>query len=177
MTTLYELPMIKLINTFLSIPLSRLLLRRLRDGPNISVRKQLKIRPGFTPQEDVSRFRGSRQQQVDANQLPKGHIIGWAPPPGQTAKPGAASASSAAKSKSAKKNEKRKEKRKEKAEETVAKVKDDWEDEDEEDGAAEGASGDGAVAKPKDPAPSDSKGEGEGKRDELADGMKKLSVQ
>ncbi|KAG1820259.1 uncharacterized protein BJ212DRAFT_1245840, partial [Suillus subaureus] len=42
-----------------------------------TVRKQLKIRPGFTPQEDVSRFRGSRQQAMDATALPKGHILGW----------------------------------------------------------------------------------------------------
>ncbi|KAF9534845.1 hypothetical protein CPB83DRAFT_737395, partial [Crepidotus variabilis] len=51
---------------------------RRADG---SVRKQLKIRPGFTPQEDVRRFRGTKQAQMDANSLPKGHIIGWAPPP------------------------------------------------------------------------------------------------
>ena len=95
-----------------------------------SVRKQIKIRPGFTPQEDIRRFRGSRQQQADANSLPKGHIIGWTPPPSSTApKPGAA-APSAAQTKAAKKNEKRKEKRKEKRE--TEKVKDSWEDEDEE---------------------------------------------
>ncbi|KIM68599.1 hypothetical protein SCLCIDRAFT_71536, partial [Scleroderma citrinum Foug A] len=34
---------------------------RRADG---TVRKELKIRPGFTPQEDVSRFRGSRQKQL-----------------------------------------------------------------------------------------------------------------
>ncbi|OCB87499.1 hypothetical protein A7U60_g5404 [Sanghuangporus baumii] len=44
------------------------------------VRKQLRVRPGFTPQEDVSRFRGTRQQQHDKNQLPKGHILGWIAP-------------------------------------------------------------------------------------------------
>jgi partner of Y14 and mago len=86
------------------------------------VRKELKIRPGFTPQEDVSRFRGSRQAQMDRNALPKGHIIGWTPP----------SASSppvkTGMSKSAKKNEKRKEKRKEA---TQKKIAESWEDEDE----------------------------------------------
>ncbi|KAI0092799.1 hypothetical protein BDY19DRAFT_877049, partial [Irpex rosettiformis] len=51
---------------------------RRSDG---TVRKEIKIRPGFTPQEDVTRFRGTRQKQMDANALPKGHIIGWAPPP------------------------------------------------------------------------------------------------
>ncbi|KAF9569035.1 hypothetical protein CPC08DRAFT_739448 [Agrocybe pediades] len=82
--------------------------------PDGTVRKQIKIRPGFTPQEDVRRFRGTKQAQMDANALPKGHIIGWAPPPTSTA----SSAANGAKpmSKAAKKNAKRKEKReKEKA--------------------------------------------------------------
>lgn len=95
-----------------------------------SVRKQIKIRPGFTPQEDIRRFRGSRQQQADATALPKGHIIGWTPPPTSTAPKPGAPAPSAAQTKAAKKNEKRKEKRKEKRE--AEKVKDSWEDEDEE---------------------------------------------
>ncbi|GJE84678.1 Mago-bind domain-containing protein [Phanerochaete sordida] len=96
--------------------------------PDGTVRKEIKIRPGFTPQEDVSRFRGSRQQQMDRNTLPKGHIIGWAPP--------SAAAPAVAKplSKSAKKNAKRKEKRDEKkADDSAAKIKDSWEDEDEDD--------------------------------------------
>ncbi|PAV21073.1 rna binding protein [Pyrrhoderma noxium] len=50
---------------------------RRADG---SVRKQLKIRPGFTPQEDVKLFRSTRQQQAERNKLPAGHIPGWAPP-------------------------------------------------------------------------------------------------
>ncbi|CDO74065.1 hypothetical protein BN946_scf185043.g115 [Trametes cinnabarina] len=100
--------------------------------PDGSVRKQLKVRPGFTPQEDIRRFRGTRQAQMDANSLPKGHIIGWAPPP-QTAVP---PASKAGLTKAQKKNEKRKEKRKEKRDET--KVKDNWEDDD--DGEAGSAS-------------------------------------
>ncbi|RPD61937.1 hypothetical protein L226DRAFT_560637 [Lentinus tigrinus ALCF2SS1-7] len=94
--------------------------------PDGTVRKQIKIRPGFTPQEDVRRFRGTRQAQMDASALPKGHIIGWAPPPQAATPP----ASKAGMSKAQKKNEKRKEKRKEKKEETE-KVKDSWEDEDE----------------------------------------------
>lgn len=69
---------------------------------------------------------------MDANALPKGHIIGWAPPPQAAVPP----ASKAGMSKAQKKNEKRKEKRKEKREET--KVKDNWDDDD--DGEAEGAS-------------------------------------
>ncbi|KAI0771849.1 hypothetical protein BD413DRAFT_546562 [Trametes elegans] len=100
--------------------------------PDGTVRKQIKIRPGFTPQEDVRRFRGTRQAQMDATALPKGHIIGWAPPSQAAAAP----ASKAALSKAQKKNEKRKEKRKEKREETQ--VKDNWEDDDE--GEAEGGS-------------------------------------
>jgi len=63
---------------------------------------------------------------MDANALPKGHIIGWIAP---------SSASQPAKptSKSAKKNAKRKEKREEKKSGAVADepVPDNWEDEDE----------------------------------------------
>ncbi|TFL05754.1 hypothetical protein BDV98DRAFT_475510, partial [Pterulicium gracile] len=50
---------------------------RRADG---TVRKELKVRPGFTPQEDVQRFRGKKQSAMDAIQLPKGHILGWVPP-------------------------------------------------------------------------------------------------
>jgi partner of Y14 and mago protein len=100
-----------------------------------SVRKQVKIRPGFTPQEDVRRFRGTKQAQMDANVLPKGHIVGWAPPQGAT-KPTtndpsnpSTSSSTTPMTKAAKKNAKRKEKReKEKAEREVP---DSWEDNDE----------------------------------------------
>ncbi|KAJ3811936.1 hypothetical protein F5876DRAFT_75351 [Lentinula aff. lateritia] len=93
---------------------------RRSDG---SVRKQLKIRPGFTPQEDVRRFRGTKQTQADANALPKGHIIGWIPPSSKEADP------SKPLSKSAKKNAKRREKKvsDKKADESV---KDNWEDDD-----------------------------------------------
>ncbi|KAF5387848.1 hypothetical protein D9615_000350 [Tricholomella constricta] len=102
--------------------------------PDGTVRKQIKIRPGFTPQEDVRRFRGTRQAQMDANTLPKGHIIGWAPPPQSTAASGFAKPMS----KSAKKNAKRREK---KAEQTS--VPDNWEDDDEEDRDAKAVDGDG----------------------------------
>lgn len=90
--------------------------------PDGSVRKQIKIRPGFTPQEDVSRFRGKKQAQMDSNVLPKGHIIGWTPPPSAT-KSGAGSGS-APLSKNAKKRQKQKAKKAEA-------VSGDWEDEDE----------------------------------------------
>lgn len=92
-----------------------------------SVRRQIKIRPGFTPQEDVNRFRGTKQMQMDANALPKGHIIGWVPPP--TGKSGTAANAIASDttpiSKAAKKNAKRKEKR----EKEKLVVPDNWEDE------------------------------------------------
>jgi len=45
-----------------------------------SVRKELKIRPGYTPQEDVGRFKTLRKQTAEMNALPKGHIVGWVPP-------------------------------------------------------------------------------------------------
>ncbi|EDR12384.1 uncharacterized protein LACBIDRAFT_292861 [Laccaria bicolor S238N-H82] len=93
--------------------------------PDGTFRKQIKIRPGFTPQEDVRRFRGTKQAQMDVNALPKGHIIGWAPPPTSTAASG--SNGTKALSKSAKKNAKRKEKR----EKDKDAVPDNWDDEDE----------------------------------------------
>jgi partner of Y14 and mago protein len=96
--------------------------------PDGTVRKQLKIRPGFTPQEDIRRFRGTKQAQMDSNALPKGHVIGWAPPPSSSKADGETSGSGTTPmSKAAKKNAKRKEKRgKEKVEKEVP---DNWEDE------------------------------------------------
>ncbi|KAL7282106.1 hypothetical protein ACG7TL_003575 [Trametes sanguinea] len=144
------------------------------------VRKQLKIRPGFTPQEDVRRFRGTRQAQMDANSLPKGHIIGWAPPPQAAVPP----ASKAGLTKAQKKNEKRKEKRKEKREETT-KVKDSWEDDDEGEAEGTGSAASAEKAKsgehtPENPnwavAP-DAKNEGKSAEAEgLADKLEKLEV-
>ncbi|KAH6914979.1 hypothetical protein BKA70DRAFT_1419934 [Coprinopsis sp. MPI-PUGE-AT-0042] len=100
--------------------------------PDGSVRKQLKIRPGFTPQEDVQRFRGKKQAQMDANQLPKGHIIGWAPPSASD------STTSKPMSKGAKKNAKRKEKKEKERAEGASKepVPDNWDDDDEDTPAA-----------------------------------------
>jgi partner of Y14 and mago protein len=97
-----------------------------------SVRKEIKIRPGFTPQEDVGRFKTSRQQTAEKNALPKGHIVGWAPPSSSQSKSQASSSSAGAKvpttdasgqplSKAALKNAKRKAKKlAEKANVTVA---------------------------------------------------------
>jgi len=95
--------------------------------PDGTFRKQIKIRPGFTPQEDVRRFRGTKQAQMDSNALPKGHIIGWAPPPTSTASSG--SNGTKPLSKSAKKNAKRKEKREKEKSEVVP---DNWDDEEDE---------------------------------------------
>ncbi|KAH9963207.1 hypothetical protein BC827DRAFT_1095607, partial [Russula dissimulans] len=94
---------------------------RRADG---SLRKERKIRPGFTPQEDVARFRSTRQQAVDTRALPKGHIPGWTPPGAP------APEKKEPQSKSAKKNEKRREKRKEKREEPV---RENWDSDDDED--------------------------------------------
>lgn len=89
-----------------------------------STRKQHKVRPGYVPQEDAKLFRGTRQSQMDANALPKGHIIGWVPP----------SSPPKLLSKSAKKNAKRKEKREGKKANSATDpiVRDSWEDDDEE---------------------------------------------
>ncbi|CAE6522449.1 unnamed protein product [Rhizoctonia solani] len=117
---------------------------RRADG---SVRKELKIRPGFTPQEDVGRFRGSRQQASDKNTLPKGHIVGWVAPSSETKpkpKPGSLSAAAAAAAadtaemtKAQKKNAKRAEKRAEKRTQPVA-VKENWDDDDEDEEIGQG---------------------------------------
>jgi len=67
---------------------------------------------------------------MDANALPKGHIIGWAPPPStKSAANGGTSGEGAKKSAAAKKNEKRRAK---KAAEKAEVIKNNWEDDDEE---------------------------------------------
>ncbi|KJA29992.1 hypothetical protein HYPSUDRAFT_32034 [Hypholoma sublateritium FD-334 SS-4] len=120
-------------------PRARSFLSPLACRSHSSVRKQIKIRPGFTPQEDVRRFRGTKQAQMDSTALPKGHIIGWAPPPKSTA---ASTSEGKPLSKSAKKNAKRKEKReKEKTDD----VPDNWDDDDDDE------------AKPAAPTPSATK--------------------
>ncbi|KAG8705521.1 hypothetical protein FRC12_019184 [Ceratobasidium sp. 428] len=151
---------------------------RRADG---SVRKELKIRPGFTPQEDVSRFRGSRQQAADRTALPKGHIMGWVAPSAETkpkpkVKPGsgvaaaaaAAAADTAGLSKAQKKNAKRAEKRAEKKAET-REVKENWDDDDEDE------KGDGKEAKPVTTAGSASK-VGEADVDAVTKEIEQLNV-
>jgi partner of Y14 and mago protein len=96
---------------------------------NYSVRKTIKIRPGFTPQEDVQRFRGTRQQDLDKRQLPPGHILGWVAPSSEAKKPSASG--TAATSKSAAKNAKRNAKKKEEKQKTLEeKIRECWEDDD-----------------------------------------------
>ncbi|KIM29510.1 hypothetical protein M408DRAFT_328764 [Serendipita vermifera MAFF 305830] len=129
---------------------------RRADG---TVRKELKIRPGFTPQEDAVRFRGSRQQNAEQNTLPKGHIVGWVPPSSESkakrgGKPVASTSSGGARSlealasgrletpsavqapvsKSAKKNAKRSEKKKEEKQKTLEeRIKAAWDDDSDDD--------------------------------------------
>ncbi|KAG1753963.1 uncharacterized protein EDB91DRAFT_1242922 [Suillus paluster] len=91
-----------------------------------TVRKQLKIRPGFTPQEDVSRFRGSRQQAMDATALPKGHILGWVAPSAAAQPKG--KAATPPPNKNAKK---RANARAKKTAEKAAVIKDNWDDDEE----------------------------------------------
>jgi partner of Y14 and mago len=127
-----------------------------------SVRKELKIRPGFTPQEDLTRFKGTRQQTAEQTALPKGHIIGWIPPSSETKakRSGKAATSSSAGgrslealaageisftgtstktepapvSKSAKKHAKRTEKKKEEKQKTLEeKIRAAWDDDSDDD--------------------------------------------
>jgi len=128
-----------------------------------STRKQLKIRPGFTPQEDVRRFRGTRQAQMDVNQLPKGHIMGWTPP-------AAAKEDTKPMSKSAKKNAKRREKKKETQDEEVP---DNWDDDEEDTGSVTPAlaPAPASTTKPSSGANTDSKED-----EALANSLDKLKV-
>jgi len=116
---------------------------RRADG---SLRKERKVRPGFTPQEDVQRFRGTRQLAAEARTgAGKGPVPGYSVP---GAAPSSASTAIPAQplSKSAKKNEKRKKKRQEKADEgdtsTPEPVAENWDsDEDVDKGVKVGEDG------------------------------------
>ena len=124
-------------------------------------RKEIKIRPGFTPQEDVGKFRGTRQQEMDARALPKGHIIGWVAP--SPATNNTAGKSSGTMSKSQKKNEKRKEKKKA---DIAKKILENWEDDDEDEIKP--------ASKPK--ATTESSNKTEPTADEVAEELEKLEV-
>ncbi|KAG0139532.1 hypothetical protein CROQUDRAFT_666365 [Cronartium quercuum f. sp. fusiforme G11] len=74
--------------------------------PDGTLRKEIRIRPGYTPQEDVSKFRSARQQQYHATDRPKGSVIGLTRPTSN-----AAQAALKGMSDAQKKNAKRKQKR------------------------------------------------------------------
>jgi partner of Y14 and mago protein len=123
----------------------------------VSLRKELKIRPGFTPQEDVGRFRGSRQKAQEAQTVP-----GSDRPRPQPAKPDnpfdSTPSSSSTKTKAQIKNEKRR---------ANKKVNKNWDESDEEDddGAIgdEFAAGDEARNKSQPQADKEKEKENEGK--------------
>ncbi|KAH9452088.1 hypothetical protein Pst134EB_016048 [Puccinia striiformis f. sp. tritici] len=75
--------------------------------PDGTLRKEIKIRPGFTPQEDVSKFRSARQSEFESKKLPKGSVVGLIRPQVAVAQSALRGMSDAQK-----KNAKRKEKRK-----------------------------------------------------------------
>ncbi|KAF8913836.1 hypothetical protein CPB84DRAFT_1956651 [Gymnopilus junonius] len=139
---------------------------RRSDG---TVRKQIKIRPGFTPQEDVRRFRGTKQIQMDVNSLPKGHIIGWAPPLTSTA---SSSNSTTPMSKSAKKNAKRKEKREKEKE----KVPDDWEDDEDNSNPPASSATNADTTSTKEVSTKPASDNTKGAADELTSKLEKLDV-
>ena len=94
-------------------------------------RQEIKIRPGYTPQEDVSLFRSSKQVELEQHRARKGTVPGLKPNPlVQDALRGISGGGSASGSKSAKKNAKRKEKRNEGATSSENIVKDSWDDDD-----------------------------------------------
>ena len=127
-------------------------------------RKEIKIKPGFTPQEDITRFRGTKQQEMDTRALPKGHIIGWVAP--SSATNNTAGKSSGTMSKSQKKNEKRKEKKKA---DIAKKIKENWEDDDDDDEDEVKPS-----SKPK--AATESSNKTDSTTDEVAEKLDKLKV-
>lgn len=116
-----------------SASLAVLSLLQLTSRLRCSYRKELKIRPGYTPEEDVKRYRSQRQAEEDARASTKGKVPGLVP--------SAAQAAIAGMSKAQKKNAKRKEKRRDEAEEEeeedrgvkkvaeVEEVPEDWDDE------------------------------------------------
>ncbi|PLW40096.1 hypothetical protein PCASD_07863 [Puccinia coronata f. sp. avenae] len=75
--------------------------------PDGTLRKEIKIRPGFTPQEDVSKFRSARQSEFESKKLPKGSVVGLIRPQVAVAQSALRGMSDAQR-----KNAKRKEKRK-----------------------------------------------------------------
>jgi partner of Y14 and mago protein len=90
-----------------------------------SLRKELKIRPGFTPQEDVGRFRGSRQKASETTKIPGSDRIQQPPKPDNPfASTPSSSTSGGTKTKAQIKNEKRR---------ANKKVNKNWDESDDED--------------------------------------------
>ncbi|KAI5474840.1 hypothetical protein MNV49_002344 [Pseudohyphozyma bogoriensis] len=123
--------------------------------PDGSLRKEIKIRPGFTPEEDVVRYRSIRSQEQAAREAVKGRVPGLVPGSGQAA----VQAVVAGMSKAQKKNLKRKEKRKEDADKSGEEegegeedVPEDW-DADEGEDKGKGGKAVEAVAPPPPPPP------------------------
>ncbi|ORY81786.1 hypothetical protein BCR35DRAFT_303922 [Leucosporidium creatinivorum] len=112
--------------------------------PDGTYRKELKIRPGYTPEEDIKRYRSTRMAEAEARAAVKGKV------PGLTPGASPAQAAIAGMSKAQKKNAKRKEKRREEGEEEEEEdgrgkakeaedVPDSWDDGDDEAAGAEKA--------------------------------------
>jgi partner of Y14 and mago protein len=139
----------------------------------LRTRKEIKIRPGFTPQEDVKRFRGTKQVQMDSNALPKGHIVGWTPPTANDM-----ITIGTAQSQSAKKNAKRAaKKKKDKEEELRQKISENWDDEDEPETSVNAkAKPVKAEEKEKDDDESKTETTKDGDADKLAEQIDKLKV-
>lgn len=100
------------------------LLRSSHSPSMCRYRKELKIRPGYTPDEDVKRYRTARGAESEARAATKGAVPGLAPAAAGV------QAALAGMSKAQKKNVKRKEKRKEDEVEEGEKGREDKEDED-----------------------------------------------
>lgn len=103
-----------------------------------SIRKERKVRPGYTPPEDVEKFKSARQQDADRRALPKGMVPGMASSAISAARAAQEGSAAAELSKSAKKNAKRREKKDEDDRPPASNepVKDSWDEEEDETASA-----------------------------------------
>ncbi|GAA6064152.1 hypothetical protein JCM10212_000225 [Sporobolomyces blumeae] len=114
--------------------------------PDGTYRKEIKVRPGYTPQEDVALFRTSKQAELDHHRATKGSVPGLRPPANpllaaalrgrtgaQGGDGGTTATGGAALSKAQKKNQKRKEKRHDDAVAGAAEPSDSWDADDADD--------------------------------------------
>ncbi|GAA5931155.1 mago-binding domain-containing protein [Sporobolomyces koalae] len=105
--------------------------------PDGSLRQEIKIRPGFTPQEDVTLFRSQKQLELDHHRQTKGTVPGLRPNPLVQQALANVSGSGASQGKSARRNAAKRNKDKQDGESTrtaaaTTKVKDSWDDEEDE---------------------------------------------